>query len=301
MLAPETGSALEGGAFGSIASTFGIDLGDQGSDAITPMLYPDLLSDNGFIADLFPIMVETADGEVKANYHDYLKLHQKKTWWATGIDWLITSIKNLFVDKEEEVGAYGSNTFNPYRLNKKEDGLIEKIRDKISLSVDKKTGVITLNVEDQDAKVCKTVADSLILRLQTFIINYRTNKARHDVEYYSALVDSAHHEYKEAVRAYSTFADSNTDVVLTSFKTKRDDLENEMQLKYNAYTALNTQLQNAKAKVQERTPAFTLLKGAATPIKPAGPKRMLFVLAMLFVATAITGCYILRDILIPDA
>ena len=301
MLAPETGNALEGGAFGSIASTFGIDLGEQGADAITPMLYPDLLSDNGFIASLFPIMVETADGEVKANYHDYLKLHQKKTWWAMGIDWLTTTIKNLFVSEEEEVGAYGSSTFNPYSLSKKEDGLLEKIRDKISLSVDKKTGVITLNVEDQDAKICKTVADSLILRLQTFITDYRTNKARNDVEYYSALVDSAHQEYKESVRAYSSFADANTDVVLTSYRTKRDDLENEMQLKFNAYTALNTQLQNAKAKVQERTPAFTLLKGAATPIKPAGPKRLFFVLAMLFVASIVTGCYILRDILIPDA
>ena len=74
-----------------------------------------------------------------------------------------------------------------------------------------------------------------------------------------------------------------------------------MQLRYNAYTVLNTQLQNAKAKVQERTPAFTLLKGAATPLLPAGPKRMFFVAFMLFLAFCITGCYVLKDILLPDA
>jgi LPS O-antigen subunit length determinant protein (WzzB/FepE family) len=75
-------------------------------------------------------------------------------------------------------------------------------------------------------------------------------------------------------------------------------MENDMQLKFNAYSTINTQLEAAKAKVQERTPAFTMLKGASVPIKPAGPKRMLFVIFMLAVATLATTTYILRcDIL----
>ena len=50
-------------------------------------------------------------------------------------------------------------------------------------------------------------------------------------------------------------------------------MENEMQLKYDAYTTLDKQLQAAKAKVQERTPAFTMIKGSSVPIKPAGPSQ----------------------------
>lgn len=73
--------------------------------------------------------------------------------------------------------------------------------------------------------------------------------------------------------ACKTLADANTDVVLTSMRAKQEDLENEMQLKYNAYTAMTTQYQAAKAKVQERTPAFTVVKGTAVPIKTTGPKR----------------------------
>ena len=264
MLAPETENGLAAGAFGSIASTFGIDLAEEGSDAITPMLYPDLL-------------------------------HQKKAWWAGAFTW----IKNLFASKDDE-GEAGER-LNPYALSKPEDGIVTKIRNSISLSVDKKTGVITVNVEDQDPKVCKTICDSMIMRLQGFITDYRTNKARRDVSYYASLSDSALAEYKNAVREFNRFADANINVTLPSYRTRQSDLENEMQLRYNAYTVLNTQLQNAKAKVQERTPAFTLLKGAATPLLPAGPKRMFFVAFMLFLAFCITGCYVLKDILLPDA
>jgi uncharacterized protein involved in exopolysaccharide biosynthesis len=58
---------------------------------------------------------------------------------------------------------------------------------------------------------------------------------------------------------------------------------------------LNTQLQAAIAKIQERTPAFTVIKGAEVPIKPSGPKRMIFVLGMLFLTFLATVIYILKD------
>ena len=71
-------------------------------------------------------------------------------------------------------------------------------------------------------------------------------------------------------------------------------MENDMQLKYNIYTAMNTRLEAAMAKVQETTPVFTTLQNATVPIKPAGPKRVLFVIGMLFLATLGTIVYIYR-------
>jgi uncharacterized protein involved in exopolysaccharide biosynthesis len=68
-----------------------------------------------------------------------------------------------------------------------------------------------------------------------------------------------------------------------------------MQLKFNAYSVLNTQLQQAKAKVQEKTPAFTVIKGASVPIKPTGPKRMIFVCGMVILAFFGTIGWILKD------
>ena len=91
---------------------------------------------------------------------------------------------------------------------------------------------------------------------------------------YKKLTLNAKQEYEKVRRQYASMADASTNVSLKSVELRMEDLENDMQLKFNTYTNLNNQLQAAKAKVQERTPVFTILKGAAVPIKPAGPKLL---------------------------
>lgn len=294
-LAPELDNGISGGTLGDIASSLGFDISTaQTSDAISPLLYPDLMEDNKFVTNLFNIQVATKNGDIKDSYYNYLKKHQKKAWWMYPIGW----IKKMFSEDDNGQGAKGK--LDPYHLSKKNDNIAEKIRDNIKLSIDKRTGVISINVTSQDPLICKTVADSLTTRLQDFITDYRTSKARVDVEYYKKLTSEAKAEYEKARQRYGSYADANMDIVLESYRAKRDDLENDMQLKFNAYSTMNAQLQTAMAKVQERTPAFTVIKGAAVPIKPAGPKRMIFVAGMLFLAFIGTIVYILKeDLLSP--
>ena len=222
-LAPEvSNSSGIGGTLGTLASSFGFDIGNmETTDAINPMLYPDLMGDNGFV-----------------------------------------------VGKD------------------------------ITITVDKKTALITISTTAQDPLVCKILADSVKERLQVFITNYRTSKARIDEKYYRNLVAEAKRDYEQSRRKYGSYADANTDVVLTSIRAKQDDMENDMQLKYNAYSALMTQYQAAKAKVQERTPAFTVVKGASVPLKPTGPKRMLFVIGMCVLAVVVLSIYSIKDLIV---
>lgn len=290
-LAPEmNNSSSLGGTIGSLASSFGFDLGNmETSDAINPMLYPDLMEDNGFIVGLFDIKVVSADGEIKCNYYDYLTKHQDEPFWSKGIG----SIKNLFAEKETPIK--GASKSSPYMLSKRQDGIVEGIRKDITISIDKKTAVITITAQAQDPLICKTLADSVKERLQVFITNYRTSKSRIDEEYYKNLATEAKHEYEKARQLYGSYADANTDLQLASLRSKQEDLENDMQLKYNAYSTMMTQYQAAKAKVQERTPAFTIVKGAAVPVKASGPKRMIFVISMLFLAFIATTLYIAKE------
>ena len=167
-------------------------------------------------------------------------------------------------------------------------------RNNISIAIDKKTGVISIETQAQDPLICKTLADSIKDKLQIFITDYRTNKSRIDYEYYKKLTADAKHEYEKIRRQYASMADASTNITLRSVELKLEDIENDMQLKLNAYTTLNNQLQAAKAKVQERTPAFTVIKGASVPIKPAGPKRMFFVLGMLILSVIVVSLYLVR-------
>ena len=147
----------------------------------------------------------------------------------------------------------------------------------------------------QDPLICKTLADSVRSQLQACITEYRTSKARIDVEHYKKLSAEAKARYEKARQLYGDYADANTDVVLTSFRAKQNDLENDMQLKFNTYTAMNTQYQAAVAKLQERTPAFTTIQGAAVPYKASGPKRMAFVLGMVLFTFIILVLYCIKD------
>jgi hypothetical protein len=55
---------------------------------------------------------------------------------------------------------------------------------------------------------------------------------------------------------------------------------------------MTTQYQAALARVQERTPAFTMIKGSTVPYKPTGPKRMIFVAGMLIFASILLSLYV---------
>ena len=280
MLVPEAENSVDMGGVGSLA------------DAISPLLYPELLNDNGFVASLLKIQVKTQDGAIKCSYYEYLKKHQKHAWWTE----VIGAVKRVFKSKKANIKRVNTteDLENPYSLSKEEDNIVGETRNLIGLMVDKKTGVITIHTEAQDPLISKSLADSVSSKLQVFITNYRTQKARHDVEYYKALTAKTKADYEKARQLYGSFSDANMDIVLESVRSKQADLENDMQLKFNAYTAMVTQLQAAEAKLRERTPAFTTLQGASVPIKPAKPRRMIFVLAITMLVFIGDLTYVLK-------
>ena len=283
-LAPEVENSAMGGTLGTLASSFGFDLSNmQTTDAITPLLYPDLMEDNAFVTKMFDIKVKDSEGEINTTYYDYLKKHQKKTVWKYPIYWI-----KSFIPKKKLSGD-SSKDFDPYYLSSDDDEIVEAIRNNIEISINKKSGIITISTIAQDRLICRTLADSVKSELQKFITDYRTNKARTDYEYYKELTQEAKNEYEKIRQRYAT------KVSLRSVELKIEDMENDMQLKFNAYTTLNNQMIAAKAKVQERTPAFTVMKGASVPIKATGPKRMIFVLGMLILVFFGTIAYILKD------
>ena len=144
------------------------------------------------------------------------------------------------------------------------------------------------------------MADSIREHLQNFIIEYRTRKARQDVAHYQVLRDSALMEYREATNAYSAYCDRHQNATLQAAISKRDQLENDMGMMLTKYQTMSGQLENAKAKVQEQTPAFTVIKSPTVPIRPAGPKRMIFVAAMLIIAALGTTMWYLRRLIISE-
>ena len=295
-LAPEMSGDQSLGGISNIASTFGFNTGGtNGQDAIYPELYPELFENPEFIVGLFGIHVTTKEGDISTDYFTYIKNHQKKNPLTWPYRYVMGKVKKLFTEEDNTPRAEGANSVNPFMMNRKDFTLMQSIIGKIKCSVDKKTSVTTITVKDQDPLVCAVMADSVKKHLQDFIIQYRTSKAKEDVAHYQHMRDSAETEYNIVMERYGRFCDTHRNIILQAYQSQRDKLENELALKQNALSVMETQLQNAKLKLQEKTPAFTTLKSAVVPVLPAGPKRVMFVLMMLILASMGTAGWLCKD------
>ena len=296
-LSPEMSGSSSKSGLASLASSFGVNLGTNGvgTEALFPTLYPDLMSSVDFKASLFDVPVtiegnqEEGEPDRTMSYYTYLKDEQKSPWWSAAIGGTIRFIASLFKDKEEE-----QNTkVNPFRLTREQTKIMKAIDKNVVCDVDKKTMVITIDVTDQDALICATMADSVKTRLQKFITDYRTSKARVDLEYNKKVLVEARAKYDEARDRYARFSDSHRDVSSQSAQTKVTDLQNEMQMRSQILQQVIARMQEAEMKVQENTPAFTTLQSATVPVLKAGPKRAQMCLIFTFLAFLGASVYIL--------
>ena len=285
MLAPESGGGSGSlGGLASLASSFGVSLGggggNAGGDAITPSLYPDLMKSTDFKTSLFPIKVHSKKDKTSMTYYDYLKNEWKEPWWE--------DFFGLMAPEKKK-----DTLVNNFELTGEQSRIAGMINKNVLCKIDKKTGLISIDVKAQDPYIAALLADSVKARLQDFLTDYRTKKSRHDLEYAEMLQAQAKKDYEHARQKYVEFVDANQDIVLESIRQKQTDLENDLQLQYNNYNTLNAQVLAYKAKVQEATPAFTTLQRATVPLVPAGPKKGLIIFVCLLLAALFTTIYVL--------
>lgn len=292
VLAPESQKAGGSGSLMSLASSFGFNTNSMmGSDALYPMIYPEIVSSPDFLVKLFDTHVTTQDGEFEGSFYDYLHTKAKAPFW---IRWK-ANLFSLLSKEDDSSVSQDSRYIDVFSLNKQQWGIIKSMQKAFTCSVDKKTEVITLNVTSQDPLVCAFMADSVCAGLQTFITDYRTAKYRIDLQYYENIMDTAYREYQEASRRYTGYMDSHGNMYLEQYRIRAKNLETEMQLKQTAYTSFQKQYLATQARLQENTPVFTVIQSASVPIQPAGPRRVVFVLAMLILATIVTSAILCKD------
>lgn len=286
ILAPELQNNSPKSSLSGIASMMGIDLNSAaGTEALMPVIYPQIVQSTPFLVDLFDIPVTSKDGEIHTTYYEYLKEYQKGTWWGyifsapgKAISWFI----GLFKEEEE---ADPNAKPDPFRLSEEQDKIAQAVLKSIEINVDTKNGTITLNVTAQDPLISATLSQEVMKNLQNHITAYRTNKANVDLKFYEEMCKESKETYYKAQQEYASFVDRHQNVVYASFKTEQDRLYNEMQLTYNLYNQMSQQLQAAQVKVQENKPVYAVVQPSSVPIK-GKPSRAMVMIVIVFLA----GC-----------
>ncbi|MDE6547804.1 MAG: chain-length determining protein [Muribaculaceae bacterium] len=292
-LAPELGNAQKAsGSLGAMAAMVGIGGAAQGgNDAVNPTLYPDVVSSVPFLVGLFNVPVEDIDGEKKITVREYVEEDLKSPWWSVIIR-LPFKLIGLLTSSDEEEGDPNKPT-DTFQLTKPEDAVVKALQTRITASVDTKTSVITISVMMQDPLISATLADTVVNRLQEYITDYRTNKARQDLVYAELLNTEAKDNYYKAQQKYADYLDRNNGVILHSAQTTRERLQNEATLAFNLYNQTAQQVQVAKAKVQENTPVYATVTPATVPIKPTSPRKPLILVGFVFLAFVACSAWIL--------
>ncbi|MDD7303610.1 MAG: chain-length determining protein [Bacteroidaceae bacterium] len=298
VLAPEiSGAGSMADNLSDLASMVGVKIGSSGSgvDAIYPEIYPDILASPDFIVRLFDVEVEGLESQKRTTYYNHLLFEGKMPFW----DYPMLMVRKLIKKIKAKPAGEGKAPNLPYQMDETQYEVCTAVRGLASCLVDKKTSVITLTFTDQDPKVAATMVDTIQKRIQQYITAYRTQKARNDYDYAKRMYEESYANYKAAQEAYARYSDTHKDMILESHITRRDELENNMQLRFNVYNQFAQQLSVAQAKIQERTPAFTVLQSASIPVKPSNLPRRYIVAFFVFLGVMADAAWVLflRDLL----
>ena len=287
-LSPEMGNNKGGGLSGLAASFLGsgVTMGD-GTDALNASLSADIVSSTPFLLELSAMEIPISKNEVMA-LSIYLD-EESSPWWSYVIGFpgmVIGGVKSLFTGGDEPI-SYDKASQGAIELSKKELKKIETLKKMISASVDKKTSMTSVAVTFQTPRVAAVVADSVVKKLQEHIIDYRTSKAKEDCGYLEKLFKERQQEYYAAQQKYADYLDSHDNIILQSVRAEQERLQNDMSLAYQVYSQVASQLQVARAKVQEEKPVFAVVEPAVVPLEPSGTSRKVCVLAFIFLSVCI--------------
>lgn len=290
-LSPESGISGTSGLSG-IASMFGIGNTSSGfgEDALTFNMFPEIVKTTPFALEMLQIPIQTQT-EDSIMLYDYLDM-EKKPWWshvmgAPGM--LIGGIKSLF--KEEQKDSI--KAIDPFRLTPEQSGRIGMLKKVLEVETDKKSNMTKVTVSLQDPLAAAVVADSAVHKLQEYITDYRTRKAKQDYDFQLSLCEQYKKEYFEAQQEYAKFADANRNVILQAVTSEKDRLQKNLNLAEQIYSQSMGQLQVLRGKVQEAKPVFAVVEPATVPLAPASPKKMLIIIAFAFLAFVLESAWIL--------
>ena len=288
-LSPEMGNNKGGGLSGLAASFLGsgVSMGD-GTDALNASLSADIVSSTPFLLELSNMKVPVSGSE-EISLSSYLDEESSPGWsYVIGFPGMVIGgVKSLFIEDEDESIFSDKASQGTIELSKKESQKIESLKKKIVASVDKKTSMTSVTATFQDSKVAAVVADSVVKKLQEYIIDYRTSKSKEDCLYLEKLFKERQQEYYEAQRKYADYMDSHDNIILQSVRTEQERLQNDMSLAYQVYSQVAGQLQVARAKVQEEKPVFAVVEPAVVPLYPSGTSRKVYVLVFVFLSVCI--------------
>ncbi|MFC3812352.1 Wzz/FepE/Etk N-terminal domain-containing protein [Lacihabitans lacunae] len=272
---PEASGKNSGlGQYAGLAALAGIDLGSSsgGVDAIRPDLYPDVLKSTDFFLQL-----------LTEKFND-----KKNKEWVFS-EYYLKEIIDGKIKKEDQKLNFPKSK-NYIALNRQTEKNISDLKKRIICSYDKKTGVIGISVKMPDPVIAANIASFSMKYLTDYIINYRTEKQKRDLDFLAERLSSAKGKYYNTQSKKATYTDQMPlgALRLQSADLQRERIESEYKISSSFYNTLLQKYEEAKLQMQQETPVIQVLEPPIVPNLKSEPKKAIIIALFLFAGMLIS-------------
>ncbi|WP_298766034.1 Wzz/FepE/Etk N-terminal domain-containing protein [uncultured Polaribacter sp.] len=285
-----------GGNLGGLASLAGINLG--GNDVrteISPELYPQIVNSIPFQLELLNTKLKLKELDTLIAYRDYyLEIHnpgvlasiRKYTIGLPGL--VISALKS----DTEKVAIQTDDKNQIIEISKKDYDLIKILESQINLLVNAKEGFISIDVTMSDPVASAQMTLRAQELLQEYAIAFKTQKSIEQLEFTKSRFLEKEKEFNAKKIKLALFQDQNNAINTALARTKLLELQSDYNLSFTIYSELAKQLESERLQVKKDTPIFTILKPVTIPKIKSAPKRLLIIIAFVFLGFILSLGYV---------
>lgn len=305
-LMPEYNTESASGASGLLQQYGGL-LGISGgsynsaSNAIRVDLYPQIVQSLSFQTNLMSQDFTYPEYDTTATLYEYfMEIHSPGVLayiqqYTIGLPFTILGA--LKGDPEEEMVAEAQQDPEILSLTKDQMEVVKNLRERVGVSLNEETGIVSVNVRMPDPKVAAQVAKYTIGELTEYLVEYRTEKVLRDLEFVEDQLNKAEERFKDAQLALAEFTDSNQGNLTARARTEQQRLQSEYDIAFNLYNSLTQQFEQARLKVQEETPVFKVLQPVQVPVEDETSGAMILIVFVMLSGIASIGWIFIRQFL----
>ena len=273
-LMPEYSSDSQGGT-SDIVKQFGGLVGLNGnsysanSNAIRVDLYPEIVQSLPFQIELLETEFYFKNYDTTATAFDYFNDIYTPSIFSSVLKHVAgfpSLVINFFSSPKGEDTTINKADSTIISLTKEQFGIIEEMRDRVSVSLDDESGIVTVSALMPEPRVSAEVTRIIYDRLTEYLVEYRTEKVTIDLYFIQERLKDVRERFNEAQLRRAEFEDSNRGTLSARADTERERLQSEYDLAFNVYNALAQRYEEAKLKVQEETPVFKVLQPTQVPV-----------------------------------
>jgi uncharacterized protein involved in exopolysaccharide biosynthesis len=259
----ERGSSL--GAYASIASQFGLDLGKSDGGAFSGDNILELIRSR-FIIERTLLTEVTIEGKKDLLVNRMLDFQKRKSGEGEEpgekhVEFTVGVPREKFTVKQDSVLQLISRGIGKYNLSGKR--------------LDKKLVIYSIQFESDDELFAKSFLEILVRNVTEFYVQTKTKKLRTNIDLLEARIDSVKTQLESEMLGVALHQDENQNVIRARVRIPQVRKQLNVQLLTTMYGELVKHLELSKLSLLKEEPLIQIIDRPILPLRFKKPSRMI--------------------------